>query len=122
MRTYLLREESARCKLTDDDIEQIKRMRSEKMTYSSIAKLFNVHTNTVYFHCNPDKSYKYNKKRYDNRKEEWYYHTPEMKEYMSIAQRKSKKKIRELIPWYWKYIDDLSNIRKREKKKLELLK
>ena len=110
-RTRLTREESSRCKLTDNDIESIIRMRWEWLSYASIAKLFNVSPPTVYFHCNPEKSYEYNKRNYEKRKEEWYYDDKEKYKKLLSAVKKTRLKKREVIPWYAEWENKESNIR-----------
>ena len=104
MRTYLLREESSRCKLTDDQIESIIRIRSEWMTYDKISKLFKVSYMAVWLHCNPERKHEYNKKQWEKRDKEWYYKKKEVRKKMMDASAKTGKKKMDIIPWYKEYI------------------
>lgn len=104
VRTRLTREESAKCKLTDDDIDSILRMRWKWMTYANIAKLFEVSYMAIWLHCNPEKKYEYWKKQWEKRKKEWYYDKNWMRKKLRAASRRSIDKKRKIIPWYTEYI------------------
>ncbi len=110
-RTRLTREESDRCKLSDDDIESIIRMREKWMTYANIAKLFPVSYPTVYYYCNPEKKYEQNKNKWEKRKEEWYYNDKEKYNKLLSAIKKTRIKKRNIIPWYAQWEDKESNTR-----------
>lgn len=112
VRTRLTREESAKCKLTDDDIESIIRMRWKWMTFANIAKLFKVSMPTIWRHCNPEKAYEYNKKQWEKRKKEWYYDKNWMRKKLRIASKNTANKKRKIIPWYAEYIDNEAHKRR----------
>ncbi len=92
MRTVTLRSigKDRRCKLTDEDIAEIKELYEKGWSQISIAKLFNVHQTTVTYYVNPAR------KEYANKRSAKYhclYMTPEESARRALESYHRKRKI-----------------------------